>query len=73
MARWSGEPDRREREALARMENIDVLSVSVKEIVDRNNCPKCLLGELDTGWECNDCGYDAMPIATQHNRDNGRG
>lgn len=21
-------------------------------------CPRCL-GELDTGWECNDCGYDA--------------
>lgn len=25
-------------------------------------CPKCG-GELDTGWECNLCGYDAMPIA----------
>jgi hypothetical protein len=23
-------------------------------------CPKCL-GDLDTGWECNDCGYDAAP------------
>lgn len=23
-------------------------------------CPKCG-GELDTGWECNLCGYDAMP------------
>lgn len=23
-------------------------------------CPRCL-GELDTGWECNDCGYDAQP------------
>jgi hypothetical protein len=23
-------------------------------------CPKCG-GELDTGWECNKCGYDAMP------------
>jgi tRNA(Ile2) C34 agmatinyltransferase TiaS len=23
-------------------------------------CPKCG-GELDTGWECNRCGYDAMP------------
>jgi hypothetical protein len=22
-------------------------------------CPQCL-GELDTGWECNDCGYDAI-------------
>jgi hypothetical protein len=25
-------------------------------------CPKCL-GELDTGWECNSCGYDARPSA----------
>jgi|HubBroStandDraft_1064217.scaffolds.fasta_scaffold353041_3 hypothetical protein len=25
-------------------------------------CPKCG-GELDTGWECNKCGYDAMPHA----------
>lgn len=23
-------------------------------------CPKCG-GELDTGWECNKCGYDALP------------
>lgn len=23
-----------------------------------NVCPRCL-GELDTGWECNDCDYDA--------------
>ena len=26
-----------------------------------DQCPKCL-GELDTGWECNDCGFDAKPI-----------
>jgi hypothetical protein len=25
-----------------------------------NFCPRCL-GELDTGWECNDCDYDALP------------
>lgn len=25
-----------------------------------NMCPKCG-GELDTGWECNSCGYDAFP------------
>lgn len=24
-------------------------------------CPKCG-GELDTGWECNSCGYDAIPF-----------
>jgi hypothetical protein len=25
-------------------------------------CPECG-GELDTGWECNDCGFDAMQEA----------
>lgn len=25
-------------------------------------CPQCG-GELDTGWECNDCGYDARDEA----------
>ncbi len=27
-----------------------------------NLCPECG-GELDTGWECNDCGYDARDEA----------
>lgn len=27
-------------------------------LISDDVCPKCL-GELDTGWECNDCGYDA--------------
>lgn len=31
----------------------------VRDCVDGDKCPKCG-GELDTGWECNDCGYDAM-------------
>ncbi len=26
-------------------------------------CPRCQ-GELDTGWECNDCGFDAYPLIT---------
>jgi RecJ-like exonuclease len=30
-------------------------------LVGEDVCPKCL-GELDTGWECNSCGYDARPI-----------
>ena len=30
------------------------------ELAHDDTCPRCL-GELDTGWECNDCGYDAMP------------
>lgn len=35
---------------------------SVNTLVADDKCPKCG-GELDTGWECNDCGFDAMPIA----------
>lgn len=27
--------------------------------VANDKCPKCHGGELDTGWECNFCGYDA--------------
>ena len=32
-----------------------------KALVEEDVCPKCL-GELDTGWECNDCDYDARPL-----------
>lgn len=27
-----------------------------------DTCPECA-GALDTGWECNDCGYDARDLA----------
>lgn len=30
--------------------------------VANDRCPQCG-GSLDTGWECNSCGYDAKPIA----------
>jgi len=30
--------------------------------IARNQCPVCP-GNLDTGYECNECGYDAMPEA----------
>ena len=29
-------------------------------------CPECG-GALDTGWECNSCGYDAQDEAYPHN------
>lgn len=29
-------------------------------VIDHDRCPECN-GELDTGWECNDCGFDARP------------
>lgn len=32
----------------------------VSALVSADRCAKCL-GELDTGWECNDCGYDWKP------------
>lgn len=30
-----------------------------RSLARRDICPECR-GSLDTGWECNDCGYDAM-------------
>jgi hypothetical protein len=32
-----------------------------KALAGEDCCPRCL-GELDTGWECNDCDYDARPL-----------
>jgi hypothetical protein len=33
---------------------------SVSILISEDRCPMCL-GHLDTGWECNSCGYDAKP------------
>jgi hypothetical protein len=33
---------------------------AVSILVSEDRCPMCI-GHLDTGWECNDCGYDARP------------
>lgn len=43
------------------MSNVENI-LTDKELVARDKCPKCH-GELDTGWECNSCGFDAQPIA----------
>jgi len=29
---------------------------------DWDNCPACKVGALDTGYECNACGFDAQPL-----------
>ena len=29
---------------------------------DWDNCPACKGGALDTGYECNTCGFDAQPL-----------
>ncbi|KQO50614.1 hypothetical protein [Sphingomonas sp. Leaf257] len=34
---------------------------------DWDNCPACKVGSLDTGYECNACGFDAQPLV--HFRD----
>lgn len=34
-----------------------------RRMTARDKCPKCG-GELDTGFECNDCGFDALPFLT---------
>lgn len=55
-----------------------VIPTSNKEqrelLVAEDACPECG-GELDTGMECNDCGFDAMPEAREidvakHHKDN---
>jgi len=35
-----------------------------RQLVKQDICPQCG-GELDTGWECNDCGFDAHPEVTK--------
>lgn len=30
----------------------------------QDKCPECG-GALDTGWECNDCGFDALPLVAK--------
>ena len=30
--------------------------------IENDKCPECN-GELDTGWECNACGFNAKPEA----------
>jgi tRNA(Ile2) C34 agmatinyltransferase TiaS len=34
-----------------------------RSLARRDICPECG-GSLDTGWECNECGYDAKTEAT---------
>lgn len=41
-----------------------------RSLARRDICPRCG-GELDTGWECNDCGYDAMDEAKKHPKSEG--
>lgn len=38
------------------------------ELVAKDICPRCL-GPLDTGWECNNCGFDAMRLVTPDKAD----
>ena len=49
--------------ALRSVKSYPVKSGAVlRTLVSVDVCPECG-GELDTGWECNGCGYDAQPIA----------
>lgn len=36
---------------------------AVFELVKQDMCPACITGELDTGYECNNCGFDAIEIS----------
>lgn len=35
---------------------------AVRSCLDNDHCPYCAAGELDTGYECNKCGADCLPI-----------
>jgi len=41
---------------------------AIQTLMLEDRCPMCL-GELDTGWECNQCNYDAMPLANRYDLD----
>lgn len=43
----------------------------VSTIVSADRCASCL-GELDTGWQCNDCGSDWRPWILASSELNGR-
>ncbi|MDG9990063.1 hypothetical protein [Stenotrophomonas sp. GD04024] len=36
---------------------------------DDQRCLRCGSPGLDTGWECNDCGYDNMPHYVEPKKD----
>lgn len=44
---------------------------AVSMLISEDRCPMCL-GQLDTGWECNDCGFDAQPWIKQSTERNER-
>lgn len=45
-------------DAVARRAKADANTPEAR--IANNLCPVCP-GDLDTGWECNECGYDATP------------
>ena len=48
------------------------IPATVKEqrefLITQDKCPECG-GSLDTGWECNDCAFDALDEAAAAHRD----
>jgi len=46
-------------------------SVVRKQMAIEDRCPECG-GHLDTGWECNDCEFDAMPLLPESFLKDGR-
>ena len=41
-----------------------------RALAKQNECPECG-DELDTGWECTECGFDARPLALEAARREG--
>jgi hypothetical protein len=40
----------------------EMSDAAVRTLIEQDICPMCM-GELDTGWECNSCNYDAKELA----------
>jgi len=40
----------------------------IAKVLNQEICPLCD-GELDTGWECGDCNFDALPIVQEYQPD----
>lgn len=49
-------------ESMIRVNPRGLSDEAVKWCLKEDKCPFCGQGELDTGYECNSCGYDAMPL-----------
>lgn len=57
------------REKQPDMERLSLMSDdAICTCIANDRCPLCM-ADLDTGFECNGCGFDAMPLAQTFGQD----